>query len=104
MTPNVQPDGRVGWAPFQFVDISVISSTAFSPDDHNRANGSNRSLRICSIEFDDFSHQSTSEALEGTQTNHEENSECPRLDNLQSSSKVRTESFVHASNPARIAE
>jgi WD40 repeat protein len=54
----------------EIVDVSVISSTAFSPDGHSLAIGSNKTLRIYNVDADDFSYQYTFEGVEEAQTIH----------------------------------
>jgi WD40 repeat protein len=52
------------------MDVSVISSTAFSPDGSSLAIGSNRTLRIYSIEKDQFTLQETLPELPNSDSNH----------------------------------
>ena len=54
----------------EIVDISVICSTAFSPDGTCLAIGSDKTLRVFNIETDDFVLQYTLEDTEEGTTNH----------------------------------
>lgn len=54
----------------EIVDISVICSTAFSPDGACLAIGSDKTLRVYNIEKDDFLLQNQLDDTEDTNTNH----------------------------------
>jgi WD40 repeat protein len=54
----------------EILDVSVICSTAFSPDGNCLAIGSDRTLRIYNVETDDFSFQYNLEDKEERLTNH----------------------------------